>query len=147
LKTHERGPSPGKKSIFAAKCSPGSFGGFCGSETGELRSYPVPAASKSRGFNPPCEAAYGGKRESQTSREGLAKFFCKLQKSLRDKKLAHKRCPKRQRIYIDSIAFTRLRKCTQKKHRVFRGTAQWAYSSTGAKLGLKMHLFVDGNSG
>jgi hypothetical protein len=50
-----------------------------------------------------------------------------------------------QGIHLDSTPFPVCEDARSKTHKVFRGMAQWAYSSTEAKFGLKMHLLVDEN--
>jgi IS5 family transposase len=54
-------------------------------------------------------------------------------------------CRKGQKAYIDSTPLPVCENVRSQGHRVFAGMAHWAYSSTGTKFGLKMHLLVDEN--
>jgi hypothetical protein len=50
---------------------------------------------------------------------------------------------KSQKVYIDSTPLPVCEDARNKSHRVFAGAAEWAYSSTGSKFGLKLHLIAD----
>jgi IS5 family transposase len=47
------------------------------------------------------------------------------------------------KVYIDSTPPPVCEDVHSKAHRVFAGMAQWAYSSTGKRFGIKLHLIVN----
>jgi hypothetical protein len=50
---------------------------------------------------------------------------------------------KSEKVFIDSTQLPVCENVRNNSHRVFAGMAEWAYSSTCCKFGLKLHLIVD----